>query len=73
MKHAVAQFSTMQLNLPDAKGIILEDLPVQQPPFTVHWDHLSLDDTIQEFRGVIGQDGELVHVGDFVMLLIMKR
>ena len=54
--------------LPDAQGFFLGDLQFQQPPFTLHFDHIQPDDAIGEFHGVIGQDGEIVHTGDYVEL-----
>lgn len=66
----VVQFSAVKLNLPDIEDgtPCIANLQHQQPSFTFHWDHLSLDDRVQEFRAVIGQDREMVHIGDFVEL-----
>lgn len=47
---------------------MLGDLQIQRPPFTVHLDYLNPTDIIKEFYGVIGQDGELIHAGDYVEL-----
>lgn len=54
--------------LPDAQGVSLRHLESQQPPFTLHFDHIQSDDVIREFLGFVGQDGELVHTGDYVEL-----
>ena len=35
---------------------------------STHWDQLKLDDVVHEFRGVMSQQKELVHRGDFVKL-----
>ena len=59
-------FSALQVDLPDAPGTMLGDLSTQN--FTVYWDHFSLHDAIHEFHGVIGQERQLVNVGDFVFL-----
>ncbi len=66
----IVLFSAMNLNLSLTQhGIVhIADLQLQHPPFTTHWDCLSLDDSVQEFHAVIGQDRELTHVGDFVKL-----
>lgn len=56
------------LNVPDAKDVHLGDLPLQQPPFTVHVDHLRMDDQVHVFHGMIGGDGDLVRTGDYVKL-----
>lgn len=67
MKHDTLQFSAVELNL--TQKVLICDLHLQQSQYAVHWDHLSLDEVIQEFHGVvIGQDGNLIHAGDFVML-----
>lgn len=68
LKNSSIRFSALQLKLPDAPGTAIGELAAHQPPFTVYWDHIDLDDFILEFRGVVGQNGSLVHVGDFVML-----
>lgn len=44
------------------------DLSRKQPSFTVHLDHLNSTSMVKWFCGVIGQNGELVHDGDFVKL-----
>lgn len=67
MKKSV-QFYAVQFELPDAQGVALGDLPLVQPPFILHLDHLCLSDEIKKFQGVIGQDRELIHTGDFVLL-----
>jgi hypothetical protein len=63
-------FSAVNLDLPDAdSGVVtIAGLALQHPSFVTHWDNLKLDDKVNVFRGVIGQDRELVHVGDFVKL-----
>ena len=58
--------SSLKLTLPD---VSLGDLQVQRPQhFTVHLDHIEPHESIEEFHGVIGQDGELVHKDDYVEL-----
>ena len=44
------------------------ELSSQQPPMSVHLDRSSWSDTVKQFCGVIGQNGELVHDGEFVEL-----
>lgn len=65
MKHTFVQVSTLELQLPGAVGRTLSTL---QLPFEVHLDPVHMEDLIQEFHGVIAQDGELVHRGNFVQL-----
>lgn len=55
----------MQLSSPDAIGISLGHL---SPPFQVHYGELVPEGKVEIFQGVIGQDGELIHVGDYVKL-----
>ena len=62
------KLSDVKLDLPEAEGVPLEELQLQQPPFELHFHHLDFQDTVKEFRGVIGQDGALIHIGDFVKL-----
>ena len=50
----------LPLNLPDAQGVSICDLPRQQSPFTVHMEELHPDDLVEEYLGVIGRDGEMV-------------
>ena len=40
----------------------------RRPSLTVHLDHLNLTDIVKQFGGMIGQNGQLVHDGDFVEL-----
>ena len=54
--------------IPDAPGVSVGDLPLQQPPFAVHFDHIQPHDPVDEFHGVIGQDGELIRKDDYVEL-----
>lgn len=54
--------------IPDARGVSVGDLPLQQPPFAVHFDHVQPHEAVDEFHGVIGQDGELTHKDDYVEL-----
>ena len=49
------------------------ELSSQQPPISLQLDRSNLSDTVKQFCGVIGQNGELVHNGEFVDLLIMGR
>ncbi len=66
----VVLFSVMNVDLPDAQSgvVTIAGLALQHSSFVARWDHLKLDDEVHVFRGVIGQDRELVHVGDFVKL-----
>ncbi|SMN01279.1 hypothetical protein SPONL_1900 [uncultured Candidatus Thioglobus sp.] len=63
-------FSAVKLDLPDAQGgvVTVGNLSLQQPPFVIHWSQLKHDDLVHAFHGVIGQNRELVHTGDFVKL-----
>lgn len=61
--------SIIALKLPKLPEVILNDLPLQQPPFTVHLEPLCLDDWVKEFQGVIASNRELVHCGNCVRLL----
>ena len=55
--------------LPDAPGICIGDLAVSQSPsFNVYFDNIQTDGIVQEYRGVLGQDVELVLVDEFVQL-----
>lgn len=67
---AAVQLSEVFLNIhPEGLKVPISSLPIQQPPFTVHIEHLQVDDWVKEFRGVISSDGELVNCGDSVQLL----
>ena len=57
----LCKFDTLQLMLPDAQKIPLSDLQFHQPHFTLHLDHFQPNDVVEEFKGVIGQDRELIH------------
>lgn len=53
----------------DAPNNSLGDLQLQQPQhFIIHLDHVQPHEPIEEFHGVIGQDGELIHKNDYVEL-----
>ena len=58
----------LELKLAENPRATVGDLSSQQPSMTVHLDHLNLTDIVKQFCGVIGQNGELVHDGDFVEL-----
>lgn len=61
--------SSLELMLPDAPNNSLGDLQLQQPQhFIIHLDHVQPHEPIEEFRGVIGQNGELIHKNDYVEL-----
>ena len=64
----VKQFSALALNLPDAPNRTVCIGDPDSHLFATHWDHVRLDENIHEFLGVIGQDKELVHAGDFLEL-----
>lgn len=68
-KHDAVIMSTVYLNLPDASGVPLAGLGVQSIPFTLKLEQLiDFQDLVKEFGGVIGQDGDLLKVGDYVEL-----
>ncbi len=67
-KHGAMKFSSIRLNLPEAEGVSLSDLHTRQPHFSVHLEHLLPDDTIEEYFGMIGQEGEFIHTGDYIKL-----
>ena len=48
--------------------VCLSDLSLQSPPFTIHLDDIQPQDIVEEFGGLIGKDGKLVHAHDFVEL-----
>jgi len=56
------------LDLPDAKGVPMGHLSSQQQPFLLHYHDLDSEDEVEVFRCVIGQNGKLIHSGDFVKL-----
>ena len=68
MNHPAVPFNTQSLVLPDAPGVCLSDLSFQHPSFTVHFDNIQPQNIVEEFHDVIGQDGELVHTNQFVVL-----
>ena len=61
-------FSTMNLDMPDFESRTVTIADIQHLPFVAHWNHLRLEDEVHSFRGVVGQDRELIRVGDFVKL-----
>ena len=65
---SAVQFSTFQLNLPDAIGVAVGDLSRHQRSFDMHYDGIGIDDEVQIFKCVIGQNGKLIHIGDYVKL-----
>lgn len=60
--------SDINLGLPNAEGVSLKDLQLQQPPFAVNISHLHFQDSVKECKGVIGHDGELIRIGNFVKM-----
>ena len=46
----------------------LSNLSLQNPPFTVHFDNIQPQDIVEEFGGIIGRSGKLIHTHDFVEL-----
>ena len=63
-------YPSLSLILPDAPGICIGDFAVSQSPsFNVYFDNIQTDDVVQEYRGVVGQDGELVLLDEFVEML----
>ena len=64
------QLGDLELNLAENPTVpcTVADLSTQYHSLTVCMDHLKLTDTAKQFCGVIGQNGELVHDGDFVEL-----
>ena len=55
----------LELQLAENPRVKMGELSSQQPPLT---DHLNSTDTVKQFCGVIGENGELVHDGHFVEL-----
>ena len=61
--------SSLKLMMPDTAGVSLADLQLQRPQlFTIHLNHIEPHEPLEEFHGVIGQDGELIHKDDYVEL-----
>ncbi len=58
----------IKLDLPDAPDVTLSTLDRAARPFCVHYDGWNLEDSVEVFNGVIGQNGELICDGDFVKL-----
>ena len=56
------------LSLADIQEVTLGDLQTRSQPFTLHLKDIHPSDMVQEFNGVIAQDGELVTAGDYVQL-----
>lgn len=54
----------LQLQIPGFEGI----LGALMPPFKVQLDPISPQCLVQEFHGVIAQDGKLVNIGNFMKL-----
>lgn len=55
--------SLLCIMLPGAPGICIGD-----HLFDVHFDNVQTDDIVQGYHGVVGQDGELLQVEEFVEL-----
>ena len=68
-KSNAVEVSSICLNLPDAEGVTLSELPADSIPFTIQLEQLiHFDDIVKEFGGVIGQNGALINIGDYVEL-----
>lgn len=68
-KNKAVQFSSLCVNiaeLPDASTCIAT-LQTQQL-FTTHLNYLHPQELVKEFTAVVGQDRQLIHVGDCVEL-----
>ena len=61
------QFCNLCLNLPEQFRASITTIQTQLS-FTTHLNLLQPDDLVKEFTAVIAQDGQLVHVGDYVQL-----
>ena len=66
MNRPAVPFSSLSLMLPDVQRVCLSSL--QSPPFTLHFDNIQPQDVVEEFGGVIAQNGRLVHTDEFVEL-----
>ena len=58
--------SSLKLMMPDTACVSLADLQL----LTIHFNHIEPHKPIEEFHGVIGQDGELIHKDDYNIELI---
>ena len=56
------------LCLAEIQEVTLGDLQNQTQPFALHLNDIHPSDMVQDFNGVIGQDGELINAGDYVQL-----
>ena len=61
------QFCSLCVNIPELLGVSIATLQTQQL-FTTHLNFLQPHELVQEFKAVIGQDRQLIHVGDYVEL-----
>jgi hypothetical protein len=67
---AASIFSTLHLNLPDAPGVLIGELSNQQQPFHLYHSGIGLRERVEVFKSVIGQDGELIKIGDYIKLSV---
>ena len=68
MTRPALPLSSLSLMLQDVQRVCLGNLSLQNPPFTVHFDNIQPQDIVEEFGGIIGQSGKLIHTHDFVEL-----
>lgn len=66
-KNKAVQFCNLCLNMPEQFGASVTTIQTQQS-FTTHLNLLQPHDLVKEFTAMIGQDGQLIHVGDYVEL-----
>ena len=66
-KNKAVQFSSLCVNIPELYGASIATLQTQQL-FMTHLNFLHPHELVQEFTAVIGQDRQLINVGDYVEL-----
>lgn len=66
-KNKAVLFSSLCVNIAELHGASIATLQTQQL-FTTHLNYLHPQELVKEFTAVIGQDRQLIHVGDCVEL-----
>ena len=61
-------FSSLQLDLADAPGVLIRDLLNQPQPFDLHHNGVGMEEKVEVFKAVIGQDGKMIQAGDYIKL-----
>ena len=61
-------FSSLRLDLPDAPGASIGNLSSQQQPFCLHHNGIGMEENVEIYRSVVGQNGKLIQIGDYVKL-----